>query len=120
MKVQSYKDLDVWKKGVEVVDLVYKMTDSFPRSERYGLAVQMQRAAVSIPSNVAEGFARRSTKEYRQFLHMSLGSCAELETQMFIARRRNYVSSAESSQAEEYLDHESRMLRNLIRSLRDE
>ena len=64
MKITSYKELDVWKKGVEIVDLVYEVTKRFPTEERFGLAAQMQRAAVSIPSNIAEGFARRYTKEF--------------------------------------------------------
>ncbi len=80
MKVRSYRELDVWKKGIEIVDLVYEITKKFPNEERYGLATQMQRAAVSIPSNIAEGFARQHTKEYQQFCYISLGSCAELET----------------------------------------
>jgi four helix bundle protein len=118
MKIKSYKELDVWKKGIEIVDGVYKMTGKFPKEERYGLANQMQRAAVSIASNIAEGFARQHTKEYQQFCYIALGSCAELETQLIIAQRRNYVSSEAFSELEDYLDHESRMLMNLIKSLR--
>jgi four helix bundle protein len=118
MKIKSYKELDVWKKGIEIVDVVYKMTGTFPKEERYGLASQMQRAAVSIASNIAEGFARQHTKEYQQFCYIALGSCAELETQLIIAQRRNYVSSEAFSELEDYLDHESRMLMNLIKSLR--
>jgi len=118
MKIKSYKELDVWKKGIEIVDVVYKMTGIFPKEERYGLATQMQRAAVSIASNIAEGFARQHTKEYRQFCYIALGSCAELETQLIIAQRRNYVLSEAFSELEDYLDHESRMLMNLIKSLR--
>ena len=72
MKIKSYKELDVWKKGIEIVDVVYKMTGIFPKEERYGLATQMQRAAVSIASNIAEGFARQHTKEYQQFLLHSI------------------------------------------------
>ena len=72
MKIKSYKELDVWKKGIEIVDGVYKMTEKFPKEERYGLANQMQRAAVSIASNIAEGFARQHTKEYQQFCYIAL------------------------------------------------
>ena len=118
MKIKSYKELDVWKKGIEIVDVVYKMTGKFPKEERYGLTTQMQRAAVSIASNIAEGFARQHTKEYQQFCYIALGSCAELETQLIIAQRRNYLSSEAFSELEDYLDHESRMLMNLIKSLR--
>lgn len=118
MKIKSYKELDVWKKGIEIVDLVYEVTNKFPTEERYGLAAHMQRTAVSIPSNVAEGFTRQHTKEYQQFCYIALGSCAELETQLIIAQRRNYLSSEDFAKLEEYFDHESRMLMNLIKSLK--
>lgn len=117
MKIKSYKELDVWKKAIEIVDFVYKLTNKFPREEQYGLAAHMQRTAVSIPSNIAEGFSRQHTKEYQQFCYIALGSCAELETQLIIAQRRNYVSNENFAKLEEYLNHESRMLRNLIKSL---
>jgi len=118
MKVQSYKELDVWKKGIEIVDLVYELTNKFPPEERYGLVAQMHRAAVSIPSNIAEGFTRQHTKEYQQFCHVALGSCAELETQTIIAQRRSYAPSERFEELLERLDHESRMLMNLIKRLR--
>ncbi len=117
MKVKDYKDLTVWQKGIEIADATYKLTDKFPKSEMYGLSAQMRRAAVSIPSNIAEGFVRRGTKEYRQFLHVSLGSCAELETQMIIANRRKYVDDNELERLAEELNHETRMLVSLIGKL---
>ncbi|MHC4062836.1 MAG: four helix bundle protein [Planctomycetota bacterium] len=95
MNAKDYKDLKVWQKGIEIVDKIYLITDSFPRDELYGLVAQMRKAAVSIPSNVAEGFARHHAKEYRQFLYISLGSCAELDTQVVIARRRGYIPKKE-------------------------
>ncbi|MBM3149956.1 MAG: four helix bundle protein, partial [Chloroflexi bacterium] len=73
--MQDYKDLKVWQMGIEIVDKIYSITDNFPKAELYALTSQMRRAAVSIPSNIAEGFARRHTKEYKQFLSISLGSC---------------------------------------------
>ena len=118
MKVRDFKDLEVWKKGIEIVDAVYDLTKNFPLAERYRLASQMQAAAVSIPSNVAEGFARQHTAEYRQHCFISLGSCAELETQAIIAHRRHYVSTEDLSRLEEMLNHESRMLMNLVKSLK--
>ncbi len=118
MKVKSYKELDVWKKGIEIVDRVYKITENFPKKELYALALQMQKSAVSIPSNIAEGFARSHSAEYRQFLHIALGSCAELETQLIITLRRNYSAQKEIYDLQEDLDHESRMIMNLIKSLR--
>ena len=77
----------------------------------------MRRAAVSVPSNIAEGFVRKHTKEYRQFLHISLGSCAELETQVIIANRRNYVAIKKVEEISENLNHEMRMLASLISKL---
>lgn len=117
MKVKSYKELNVWKKGVEIVDRVYEITERFPQKELYSLTSQMQRSAISIPSNIAEGFARGHTAEYRQFLRMALGSCAELETQLIIAYRRNYTTQAKILNLQGDLDHESRMVMNLIKSL---
>lgn len=118
MKVQSYKELNVWTKGIEIVDKIYKTTDAFPQKELYGLVSQLRRAAVSIPSNIAEGFARQHTKEYMQYLHISLGSCAELETQLIISQKRNYLTDKELVELQEDIDHESRMLANLIKSLK--
>jgi len=117
MKVKSYKELDVWEKGIEIVDRIYEITADFPQSQLYGLTSQMQRAAISIPSNIAEGFARGHTAEYKQFLRVALSSCAELDTQLVIARRRNYVTEAEYLELQKNLDHESRMIMNLIKSL---
>jgi four helix bundle protein len=117
MKVKSYKELKVWRKGVEIVDRIYEITEDFPRKELYVLTSQMQRSAISIPSNIAEGFARGHTAEYRQFLRTALGSCAELETQLIIAHRRNYTSQTKIESLQENLDHESRMIMNLIKSL---
>jgi four helix bundle protein len=82
VKIKDYKDLKVWQLGIEIVDKIYLVTESFPKDEQYGLISQMRRAAVSIPSNIAEGFVRNYTKEYKQFLYVSLGSCAELETHL--------------------------------------
>jgi four helix bundle protein len=117
MKVKSHKELNIWKKGIEIVDRIYEIAENFPQKELYVLASQMQRSAISIPSNIAEGFARGHTAEYRQFLRTALGSCAELDTQLIIARRRNYATQAETTSLQEDLDHESRMIMNLIKSL---
>lgn len=86
MYLKSYKELIVWQKAIELVKEVYKLTSEFPRNEVYGLSSQMQRAAISIPSNIAEGYSRKNPKEYIQFLHIGYGSSAELETQLIIAR----------------------------------
>ncbi len=117
MIVKDYKELDVWKKGIEIVDLVYEITAFFPDKEKFGLISQMQRSAVSIPSNIAEGFARQHTKEYKQFLFVALGSCAELDTQANITQRRNYINEELIEKLMRDINHESRMLMNLIKAL---
>jgi len=118
MKVQSYKDLEVWKKGIDIVEKAYRATTHFPNEEKYVIAAQIQRAAISIPANIAEGFARQYRKEYVQFLHVALGSCAELETHLIISNRRGYLITSDLNVLQEALDHECRMLMNLIKRLR--
>ncbi len=119
MKVSSYKDLEVWNKGIGIVDHVYDVTSQFPKEETYGLAAHVQKTAISVPSNIAEGHARQHTREYQQFCHIALGSCAEFVTQLTIAKRRGYISDEDFAKLEDELDHETRMLQNLIRSLKD-
>jgi four helix bundle protein len=114
MSVKDYRQLKVWQKGIEIVDKVYTLTDKFPREELYGLTLQMRKASVSIPANIAEGFVRGSAREYRHFLYISLGSSAELNTQSIIANRRKYITDAEVKDLAEDLDHEARMFTNLI------
>ena len=116
-KITNFRDLDVWQKGIEIVKDVYRAVEGFPRQEMFGLSSQMQRSAVSIPSNVAEGFNRFHNKEYKHFLYIALGSCAELETQIEIASELNYMSLETKSSLLENLDHETRMLRNLVKKL---
>ena len=85
--MKTYNDLEIWKKGVDFVVKVYDITKSFPKDEIYGITNQMRRAAVSIPSNIAEGSGRNSNKEFVHFLYISYGSCLELETQILISER---------------------------------
>jgi len=82
--VNSYQDLEVWKKSIDFVEQIYRLVKQLPKEETYALSDQMRRAAVSIPSNIAEGANRKTTKEYIQFLYIALGSTAELETQLII------------------------------------
>ena len=91
--VKSFRDLDVWHLGVELAETVYRVTARFPKSELFALSSQMRRAAVSIPSNIAEGRARNSTREFLHFLSISRGSLAELETQLELAVRLDYADS---------------------------
>jgi four helix bundle protein len=116
-KIRTYRDLDIWKAGVQLVKDIYKLTEQFPKQEMYGLVSQMRRSSVSIPSNVAEGFRRYHNKEYKQFLYTSLGSCAELETQITIAKELEYVSEDKEAMILERLDHICRMISNLLKKL---
>ena len=116
-KIRSFRDLDVWKLGKQITLDVYRLTERFPKSEVDGLTAQMRRAAVSLPSNIAEGFNRYHNCEERQFLYATLGSCAELETQIEIGHELGYVDEQDCRQLLEALDHEARMLRNLIKRL---
>jgi len=117
MKITNFRDLEIWKLGKDIVLEVYRTTGLFPKNEVYGLVGQMRRASVSIPSNVAEGFNRFHNKEYRQLLYVGLGSCAELETQVEIAMDLGYLETKIRDQLIEKLDHETRMIRNLIKKL---
>lgn len=117
MKVKDYKDLKIWQKGIEIADKIYSVTNGFPKSEVYSLVAQMRKASVSISSNIAEGFVRNHNKEYKQFLYISLGSCAELDTQLIISRRRNYVTDKDLEFLAEEINHESRMIMSLIKRL---
>ena len=112
-KSRSFRDLDVWKLSIELVKNIYKITDEFPNSEFYGLTSQMRRSAISIPSNIAEGQGRNSSKEFRQFLAISLGSLAEVETQLIIAKEINYLADEELSRFVIDLD----VIRKMIKSL---
>ena len=90
--MSSYKDLLVWQKSIQLVTEVYRLSKTLPKEEIYGLVSQMQRAAVSIPSNIAEGHDRNSDKEFSQFLCVARGSLAELETQLIIAKNLDYIN----------------------------
>lgn len=115
--VRSYKELIVWQKGIEVVKMVYALTGKFPKSEIYGLSSQMQRAAVSIPSNIAEGQARQHPAEFRQFLHTALGSAAELDTQLIVAVELSYTKTEEAQPIFDLLLEIRKMIYSLINKL---
>ncbi len=90
-KIKNHKDLDCWKESINLVKVVYQLTKSFPAEETYGLTNQMRRAAISVPSNIAEGAGRKNPKEFIQFLYIAQGSLAELETQLIIAEELGYT-----------------------------
>jgi four helix bundle protein len=116
-EIKSYRDLKIWQKGIQLVKVVCVLTRKFPKSETFGLASQMQRSAVSIPSNIAEGHARQHTGEYRQFLYVALGSAAELDTQMVIASELGYITKEELSRVEIDIVEIRRMIYALISHL---
>lgn len=92
----NHKDLDVWKESVDFVTEIYKLIQNFPQSEQYGLSSQIKRSAISIPANIAEDCARQSDKETIQFLYVAVGSIAELETELLIAQKLNFIQNIEN------------------------
>lgn len=117
MTVRTYKDLEVWQKAIDLVTEIYKCTEKFPATEKFGLSSQMQRSAISIPSNIAEGYRRFSRKEYARFVAIAFGSGAELETQLEIARRLGYLSKDRMGKVQEQVDPVMKMLNKLYQSL---
>ena len=116
---QHYKDLIAWQKAMDLVNAVYDATETFPKREFYSLTDQIRRAAVSIPSNIAEGQAHYRNREFLHFLRHSRGSLAELETQILIARRRSYMDEPRSVDLLKRADELSRILSGLINSLKE-
>lgn len=90
-EVKTHKDLDVWKNAIDFAEKIYLLTGTFPKEEQFGLTAQLRRSVVSIPSNIAEGAARNSDKEFLQFLYISLGSLSEAETQLLLAKRLRFI-----------------------------
>ncbi len=113
----SYKDLVVWQKSMDLVETVYRLTRTFPKEETYGLVSQMRRAAVSVPSNIAEGQGKNSRGEFRQSLGQARGSLLELETQIMIAQRLAYIEQVEMVRLIEQASEVKRMLHGLAESL---
>ena len=115
----KYQELIVWQKAVDLVTTIYGYTQAFPQDEVFGLISQMRRAAVSVPSNIAEGQGRQSKAEFRRFLSIARGSLYELETQVVIAQRLNYLTEENGDDLFETLEEVGRMLNGLRSSLRD-
>ena len=112
---KPHKNLDAWKKGMTLVEEVYRLTSSYPRHEQYGLVDQMRRSAVSIPANIAEGAARQTKREFAQFLHIARGSLSELDTYVDLSSRLAYATLDSSSRIPQLLEDIDRMLSGLIR-----
>jgi four helix bundle protein len=118
MGIKCYRDLTVWQAGVDLVESVYHLVRKLPRSELFALSSQIKRAAISIPSNIAEGHARSSRKEFLHFLSISLGSLAELETQLFLAQRMRYITKDELASNLSKTEELGRMIRGLQKALK--
>lgn len=114
MYIKSYKELIVWQKSVELVEQIFLLTNLFPKSELFGITSQMRRAAVSIPSNIAEGYGRKSTKSYTQFYSIAYGSALELETQLIISKKLKLAPEKEFQKADDLLTEVSKMLNSMI------
>jgi four helix bundle protein len=118
MIVKSYKDLLVWQKSMVLVELIYKITKSIPSHEQWGLISQMRRAAVSVPSNIAEGYGRQTTGNYKQFLYICRGSLYEIETQLLVCIRLNYLNQNDAEDILKNITEISKMLFSLISKLK--
>ena len=117
MTVITYRDLDVWKQGMDLVEACYKLTATFPKSELYGLTSQLRRAAVSIPANVAEGHCRKTTKAYRHHVSLAMGSHGELETCLELGSRLGFLSQNDKGRVLKVCDAVGRLLSGLHRAL---
>lgn len=114
--MKGYQDLLIWQVGMDLVEKIYRLSDGFPPHERFGLTSQMRRAVVSIPSNIAEGYRRKTDADFLQFLHITFGSASEIETQTLIALRLNYYSKEEYDQFDQMLAKFFRLLTGFIQS----
>ena len=115
--MRPHENLDLWKKAIEFVVSIYKVTETFPKEEKFGLTSQLRRAAVSIVANISEGAARRSGKEFRQFLSHSQGSASEVDAELVISYRLTYLTQNDFQRLAEDLDHIGRMITKLSQSL---
>ncbi len=115
--VKDYRDLIVWQKAMELVETIYRTTTAFPREEIYGLTSQIRRAAISVPSNIAEGNGRNTTRDYVHVLGMAYGSIKEVETQVLISERLRYINSNRSDELVEMTGEIARLISGLMNSL---
>lgn len=118
--VKSYKELLIWKKGIKIVVLIYKLTKDFPKEEIYALTSQLKRASVSVPSNIAEGFGRQTDKSFNHFLNISRGSLNEIETQLIISKELDFVLDDNLFNEILFLiEEESKMINAFSKNLKD-
>jgi four helix bundle protein len=115
--LRNYKDLKVWQRSYELCLEIYRVTKGFPKEERYGLTSQIRRAAASVPSNIAEGYGRKTTPEYIKFLYVAYGSNCELETQILLSGDLGYIETDKLKKLQNEIGEVERMLKALIKSL---
>ena len=115
--MKNFKELEIWQKGMDLAVQVYQLTKAFPAEERYGLGSQIQRAATSIPANIAEGWGRGSTKEYVHFLRIARAALMELETHLILARRLGYIQEDQLSTLQQEVETLGKRINSLIQSL---
>lgn len=117
-EIKSYKDLLIWQKGIEIVCKTYQLVSTFPKDELYGLSSQIKRSSVSIPSNIAEGYGRQSTQSYIQFIKIARGSLCELETQLLVAQKLNFIDDGKLfSELVKEITEESKMINSFLNKL---
>ena len=116
-EIKSFKDLLVWQKGLNIVEEIYELTNSFPSLEKFGLFQQLRRASISVPSNIAEGWGRKHPKSFSNFIKIARGSLFEISTQIEIAKRLCYLNEEKCKRIDEFIDHEGKMLNKLIQSI---
>jgi len=117
MKINSHKELIVWQKSMALAKEIYHATNGFPKSEIFGLTSQMRRAAIAVPSNIAEGFWRKNIKEYRRFLRIAFASLEELETQLILSDEFGYTNEADTKRISSLLEEIEKMLNKIISNL---
>ena len=117
VSAKNYRELIVWQEGIKLAKFVYKLTENFPRQETYALADQVRRAVVSVPSNIAEGQARKAPGDFRRFLHIALGSLAEVDTQLILAQEFGYLNKEDTKMLDDQIQGLRKKIYALINSL---
>ena len=118
--MKNYRELIVWQKAMDLVEEIYRITEFLPNEEKFGLSLQLKRAAVSIPSNIAEGFERNTTKDYIKFLSIAKASRAEVETQLYICKRLEFLTDEEIKKSLEICDEIKRIIIAMFKNLNNE
>ena len=119
-KVHQYKNLKVWRRAMDLAEIIYSLTNHFPKEEKFGITAQIRRCVVSIPSNIAEGSGRNSPKQFKHFLEIAMGSCNELKTQVELAKRFKYLSELQANSVLDELNQIYRMIFSLFYKIHEE